>query len=87
MESRILGMQWTSSEDAFHFTINFNTINSKVTKRTMVSEIAQLFDPLGLLGPIILTAKLIIQELWKSQLDWDASVPMSIHTQWVQFKS
>ena len=31
----------------------------------MLSRIAQLFDPLGLLGPVILKAKLFLQALWK----------------------
>lgn len=86
-ESRILGLQWTSSEDAFRFTINISSTHGKITKRTMLSEISQLFDPLGLLGSIILSAKLLIQEFWKIQLDWDSSVPMNIHTQWIQLKS
>lgn len=86
-ESRILGMQWNSSEDSFRFTINISSARSKTTKRTMLSEISQLFDPLGLLGPVMLVAKLLIQELWKGQTDWDSSVPMHIHTQWMQFRS
>lgn len=60
VEFRILEIQWASSENAFSFTINRSTASNKVTKRTIVSEIAQLFDPLGLLGLIILTAKLMI---------------------------
>lgn len=59
-ESRILGMQWISSEDAFKFTINVHTAHNRTTKRTMLSKISQLFDPLGLLGPVILLAKLLI---------------------------
>ncbi|XP_071637475.1 uncharacterized protein [Temnothorax longispinosus] len=86
-ESRILGMQWNSSEDVFRFTINVDSTSTKITKRTMLAEISQLFDPLGLLGPVILKAKILIQELWKIQMDWDSNVPMNIHTQWKQFKS
>ena len=29
------------------------------------------FDPLGLAAPFMITAKLIIQELWRSQIEWD----------------
>lgn len=73
-------MQWILPEDAFRFTINTNLTHGKTTKRNILSQISQLFDPLGLLGPIILSAKLLIQELWKSQIDWDSSVPMNIHS-------
>ncbi|KAJ8914709.1 hypothetical protein NQ315_017418, partial [Exocentrus adspersus] len=36
-------------------------------------KIAKIFDPLGLLGPIILYAKKIMQQLWVLKLDWDES--------------
>lgn len=68
-ESRILGIQWNPSEDTFKFTIKVDTTNSKIIKRTMLAEISQLFDSLGLVGPVILTAKLLIQEWWKNQMD------------------
>lgn len=46
-----------------------------------------MFDPLGLLGPIIVIAKLILQNLWKSGIHWDESVPQEIHTRWLRLKS
>ncbi|XP_015126349.1 uncharacterized protein LOC107047934 [Diachasma alloeum] len=38
--------------------------SDKITNRTNLSEIAQINDPLGLIGPVIITAKIFIQELW-----------------------
>ncbi|VDN07441.1 unnamed protein product, partial [Onchocerca ochengi] len=32
---------------------------------------AAIYDPLELLGPIILTWKLLIQDLWKMGMSWD----------------
>ncbi|GFR65140.1 Pro-Pol polyprotein [Elysia marginata] len=43
-----------------------------------MSFIARLFDPLGFLGPYIITAKLIFQELWKLGIDWDLELPNPI---------
>ena len=43
-----------------------------VTKREVLSAIASTFDPLGLVAPFTLLAKLLMQELWKQQLTWDA---------------
>ncbi|XP_070068106.1 uncharacterized protein [Drosophila takahashii] len=43
---------------------------------------SSLFDPLGLVAPIILVAKIILQELWLLKLHWDESVPQGIHTAW-----
>ncbi|GFX90410.1 hypothetical protein TNCV_5067971 [Trichonephila clavipes] len=41
----------------------------------MLSFIAKLYDPLGLVGPIIVTAKVFRQKLWLLGLSWDAVVP------------
>lgn len=86
-EARIFGLQWNSSEDSFRFANNIKLTPSKSTKRTMLSEIFQLFNPLGLLGPVILIAKLLIQELWQTQIDWDSSIATNIHTRWIQLKA
>ncbi|XP_011868252.1 PREDICTED: uncharacterized protein LOC105562212, partial [Vollenhovia emeryi] len=55
------------------------------TKRSILSQVAQIFDPLGLLGPVIVTAKGIIQQLWKMQISWDESLPMDLQTKWSRY--
>ena len=58
----------------------------QVTKRSILSQAAKLFDTLGLLGPVLLEAKIIIQLLWNAGVSWDSSVPLSIHTIWTEYK-
>ena len=41
---------------------------------------------MGLLGPVIVGAKILIQRLWKAGISWDESVPLDIHTQWIEYK-
>lgn len=55
---------------------------STISKRTILSEVSRLFDPLGLVGPIIVIAKIILQEIWRSGTDWDESLPQDLHTRW-----
>lgn len=43
-----------------------------------------MFDPLGFLSPII-TAKILIQELWSIKLDWDESLPEPLNQKWHKF--
>lgn len=38
-----------------------------------------MFDPLGLIAPITIRGKMLIQKLWLARLDWDESVPLDIH--------
>lgn len=42
-----------------------------VTKRNVLQVSSKLCDPLGLLSPVTIRAKLLIQELWQQQLEWD----------------
>ncbi|XP_076301551.1 uncharacterized protein LOC143219488 [Lasioglossum baleicum] len=83
---KALGVLWNSSTDVITYSTNINTNNSQVTKRIILSSTAQLFDPLGLLGPVIVKAKMIMQDLWKAKLDWDESVPQYIHSDWEDYK-
>lgn len=56
----------------------------------MLSEVSRLFDPLGLVGPVITFAKIfwdLIQSLWAYNIGWDDSIPMNIHKSWSLFKS
>lgn len=58
---------------------------SHCTKRNILSTIARIFDPIGLLAPVTLFAKVLIQKLWVLKLDWDEPVPREIETLWLQF--
>ena len=65
---KTLGLSWNAEADNIKYTVNFTNTSKARTKRTILSEIARIFDPLGLLGPIILYARNIMQELWKENL-------------------
>jgi len=58
-----LGLTWNPISDEFQFKIQM--MSNVTTKRKMLSEISKLFDPLGLICPIITVAKILMQELWK----------------------
>lgn len=47
---------------------------------------AQLFDPLVLIGPATIKAKILLQHLWQLQLGWDESLPTDRHTKWMRYK-
>ena len=51
----------------------------------MLSEIAKLFDPLGWLGPVVIRAKALMQDLWLSGIGWDDSLPLNLSERWEKF--
>ncbi|KAL7735481.1 hypothetical protein ACLKA6_010517 [Drosophila palustris] len=82
---RTLGLYWSPMEDEFRFSVNFEIPLGVPTKRIVLSTIARLFDPLGWLSPLIVTAKMLMQRLWKEGLKWDDQVSASIQKEWTKF--
>ncbi|KAL0812118.1 hypothetical protein ABMA28_009496 [Loxostege sticticalis] len=80
---KILGLRWLPAQDTFVFEISSPPLIC--TKRAILSATARLYDVLGLVGPIILFAKLIIKELWLLNLDWDDVPPSRIINLWQQY--
>ncbi|KAH7693523.1 Pao retrotransposon peptidase family protein, partial [Aphelenchoides avenae] len=58
--------------------------DGRLTKRSMLRFVAQIFDPLGLVQAAILLAKLVIQEVWKLELDWDDDIPEPLAKLWTE---
>lgn len=81
---KTLGLLWNPEQGTFSYVFNKFT-HQTLTKRQILSTISKLFDPLGLVGPVIVRAKLIIQKLCECKLGWDESVPMEIFTSWKTF--
>ena len=44
------------------------------TKRTFLKKIATLFDSIGFLAPFTIRAKILMQEMLTSGLDWDENL-------------
>ncbi|GFW66665.1 integrase catalytic domain-containing protein [Trichonephila clavipes] len=81
---KTLGMLWDPKVDCLTYKVK---ISDKVnfSKRDVLSKIARLYDPLGLIGPIVTKAKIFIQELWKIKLDWSEQVPSDAKEEWMHF--
>ena len=60
-------------------------IPAVITKRMVLSQMNSIYDPLGLITPFTVVAKLILKELWKGNLDWDEDIGDDNRTQEVQF--
>ena len=46
----------------------------KATKRNFLSALVAIFDPLGLVAPLVLPGKLFLQQLWLDKVGWDESL-------------
>ncbi|GFV96029.1 integrase catalytic domain-containing protein [Trichonephila clavipes] len=85
-EIKILGIQWNPKSDFFSFSVSLLEERCIYSKRDVLSEIARVFDPLGLLSPCIVFMKILLQELWKLNLEWDEPIPEDLNKQWATFR-
>ncbi|GFX66181.1 integrase catalytic domain-containing protein [Trichonephila clavipes] len=85
-EIKILGIQWNPKSDFFSFSVSLLEERCIYSKRDVLSEIARVFDPLGLLSPCIVFMKILLQELWKLNLEWDEPIPEDLNKQWTTFR-
>ncbi|XP_058458365.1 uncharacterized protein LOC131434987 [Malaya genurostris] len=83
---KTLGVAWDPQDDMFTFLVPVDIPwTSYLTKRKILSQIAKIFDPLGFLGPVITSAKIIMRELWSLDLQWDQPVPTEMEQLWGEF--
>ncbi|XP_065077875.1 uncharacterized protein LOC135701095 [Ochlerotatus camptorhynchus] len=83
---KTLGLTWMPVSDTLKYQFSVPSLNpdTSLTKRYVLSVIATLFDPLGLLGAAITSAKIFMQQLWAlrdgqgQRLDWDQSLPSTV---------
>ncbi|GFU73225.1 uncharacterized protein TNCV_493501 [Trichonephila clavipes] len=60
-------------------------LDSSYTKRDVLSTIAKIFDPIGLMAPVISKAKIFLQHLRRSKLEWNDLLPAEEYQEWHQF--
>ncbi|XP_065091192.1 uncharacterized protein LOC135712154 [Ochlerotatus camptorhynchus] len=86
-----LGIIWEPRSDMMSFKVQLPLPAPVLTKRKVMSYVAQIFDPLGLVGPIIVIAKLFMQRLWAlktetgDSYEWDRPLPPHLQSEWKEF--
>lgn len=85
--SKVLGVVWIPERDCISFSkFDWNSPGLIVTRRLVLSLISRIFDPMGLLQPFVMVAKLIFQDLWKTGLKWDDPIPKETEDSFLEWK-
>nr|XP_026498604.1 uncharacterized protein LOC113402535 [Vanessa tameamea]XP_026498685.1 uncharacterized protein LOC113402600 [Vanessa tameamea]XP_026500528.1 uncharacterized protein LOC113404014 [Vanessa tameamea] len=84
---KILGLTWNRSQDTFQYLVNLPPLTTApATKRSIISNIARLFDPLGWIAPSIVLAKVFIQKLWLTGVSWDEELNVELVKEWIDYR-
>ena len=86
---KALGVSWDLTTDCFRFLASNSIISchDPMTKRSVLSLASKVFDPMGLISPFTVRAKILFQELWQKGLQWDDPLDGYTGERWSSWKS
>ena len=88
--SKVLRIPWDDKNDTLTFDPTKIGKGIKVnmrTKRAILSSLATLFGPLGLISPIGVQARVLVQNLCIIKIDYDDSIPRGKEEEWNEWIS
>lgn len=70
---KVLGYRYYPSSDqlAIADTGKISSSDTPATKRSVLSALSSVFDPLGLVTPVMVRGKLLMRDLWREGAGWD----------------
>ena len=84
---RALGQQWNIDTDTFGVKTSPPSARPRSdTRRRCLSTLSSIFDPLGMIGPVLLPAKRVLQKTWQLKLLWDEKLPEDLLKDWNKWK-
>lgn len=86
--TNVLGILWNKNEDTL--SINIDKLieldrEQVVTKKVLLSVAHKLFDPIGIISPVTLIPKLLLQQTWCEDLSWKDEVSQDTRTQFLRW--
>lgn len=85
-DSTVLGLGWSSHTDELSFRWRMDEIvEERWTKRTILGHMSRVFDPHGLVAPIMVVPKLILQSLHREKVAWDGPIPDFQLKKWLRW--
>lgn len=84
-EDRVLGVGWLVEEDSFTFSCGVPNERRIATKRTFLSALSAVFDPLGLVVPVMVPLRSLFQKVCTLRIGWDDRLPSDVESVWVEW--
>lgn len=87
-ESTVLGLRWAHDHDELKYKFRPRSREEqRLTKRDILRQTAEVFDPCGFVGPVMIVSKTILQDLHKEKVGWDDKVPEHMEKRWLEWQT
>ena len=83
--SKILGLAWDKKEDELYISAPEYPEGAKVTKKSVVSHLRKVYDPLGIVSPTMAEGKIIYCEACNETKSWDAEISKPLEQGWLRW--
>ena len=80
-----LGMTWICDEDILKYKTKPIDPNTKWSRRSTTSVANGIFDPLGLIAPVVIKGRKLVQEILISTKSWDEQISGELLSEWKKF--
>jgi len=85
--SKILGHKWDKEIDSIEIQIPKQAEDEAITKRSILSTLGSIYDPLGLMSPTLAEGKHIYREACEESGQWNKEVSPSVKKDWIKWTS
>ncbi|XP_065195355.1 uncharacterized protein LOC135826682 [Sycon ciliatum] len=87
---KTLGLKWMPREDIFSFKLSARLVTQEAevtqpTKGHVLRMCMSVFDPLGYLAFHTVSAKVLLQRIWRTGVSWDQPLPDDLVTRWKEW--
>ncbi|KAJ8033781.1 hypothetical protein HOLleu_24140 [Holothuria leucospilota] len=79
---KVLGLDWDPVTDHLWVAGEEIPVQAELTKRKCLSVMNSVFDPLGLLSPVTVRAKILLRDLWGKGLNWNELIDKGDQLKW-----
>ena len=81
----LLGLLWDKQEDQIGIAMPRD--DETASKRALLSNLAKVYDPLGLVAPLTVQGKFIYRDACNAKVAWDAPLPQQLSSQWTRWNA
>ena len=81
---KCLGLNWNVIDDTLNLIAPNESMMNATPERGVVQAVARLHDPVRLMSPLLIHGKVLIQDLWKKDVDWDEQIPAEAIREWME---
>ncbi|KIH46701.1 hypothetical protein ANCDUO_23243 [Ancylostoma duodenale] len=78
---KVLGITWNPTSDHLQIACRPKLLEN-ITKRSVASTLASIYDPLEWMLPLLHKAKAFLKSLWKEGYDWDTPISQVHNDSW-----